>query len=133
MSALPLPFFGRSSSQEETKEWLRLETLRLRDDAGEHSTCTTREQQEVFIHRMRLHRGACWLCGFPMSQYDGARMIDIPTPHPVFTCLNCGIRLHHAVPFVYLGAPWTWTRPKDMTLQEVINTLEAYRDIWEKE
>ena len=123
----PLPFLGRDATEAETREWKR------REDEREYvfnggKTMTGLDSQKARSHMDNLSHSPCWLCAFPSSQYTGTRSFE-PFGKPA-TCVRCGIRMVVHVPFVALGPTWYWGRPDDMTIPEILSTLEAHRAVW---
>lgn len=111
----------RLDSPEGIQKFEYLERLRADKDEGTRMLSTI-QRQEVHVHEMHLHHSACWLCGVKCSQYAATGMLDWerPSTRDTFTCPKCGIRLHHFVPFQAFTAPWYWTRPDDMTPEEIV-------------
>lgn len=134
----PFPFVGEQPSTADIEEWKRREDLR-EYIFNRGRTASSQDRAANHSHMMHLHSGPCWCCAHPMSQYNAARSIHIKgyrladgRPADDYRCLNCGVRLVHLVPFVALGHPWYWGRPEDMTIQEMLETVEAHRPIWGK-
>jgi hypothetical protein len=134
----PFPFVEEQPSEVDIAEWKRREDLR-EYVFNRGSAATEGDRQANHSHMMHLHSGPCWCCAFPMSQYNAARSIHIKgyahaggKPADNYRCLNCGVRLAHVVPFFAMGASWLWGRPVDMTLQEMLDVVEAHRPIWSK-
>lgn len=125
----PLPFLGRDATPEEIKEWDRLEDLR-RYLHGKGRAATGRDRQVAMTHELHLYTPGCWLCGMHMSVYNAAKAVFLPEYGN--REYRCNVRMHYTVPFVAWPNPWFWSRPTDMTPQEVIDTLEAARPLWEK-
>lgn len=125
----PMPYLGRDPTPDEKVEWARREKERLYVFEG--GRLMGREASATTAHMTHLHSGGCWCCAFPMSQYNAARSLE-PSSEKGYRCLNCGVRMHHTVPFVAFGPPWHWSRPEDMTIQEMLEWIEAHRSIWSK-
>jgi len=130
MPRQPFPFIGRDPTPEEEAEWKRLEDLRLSTPTGVRTLCTSQDKQDRYVHSLLVFRSSCWLCGHPVNRYEACRALHFPSPPPEQRCLNCNVRMNDVVPFVSMGAPWHWARPKDMTIPEILRTLEASRPIW---
>ena len=128
----PMPYLGRDPAPEEIAEWARREGLRRRIASG-GKNMPARERQEGYTHMVQLHGACCWLCGFSMNAYNAAQSLypNLGEHEAPRRCLRCCIRLSQGVPLLVAGAPWYWSRPSDLKMQEIVDTLEQSRPLWE--